>query len=385
MKTGLYLLQVVAGMIFLPAISQAQHTMLRFENQFSGWGTIGFNDPVGYQLGGRFIPTLHLADSLSNSRIIDAELSVNAFGNALFTGNHYDDGDAVLKPYRLWLRYATPRFELRIGLQKINFGSATVLRPLMWFDKIDYRDPLQLTDGVYGFLGRYYFQNNANIWFWVLYGNDESRGWDAVPTQKHIPEFGGRFQLPLGKGETAFSYHHREAVFDFPADSISGISQIQYPENKIGVDGKWDVGIGLWFEGVIKHNGLNSTIIPEWETFFNLGADYTFPLGSGLTATAEYFRYSSRDELAEKGLHNNFTAVAANYPLGIMNSITGMVYYNWDLEEWYRIINLQRKYDYWSFYLMLFWNPDRFAIYNASQDRNLFSGKGMQLMAVVNF
>jgi len=56
----------------------------------------------------------------------------------------------------MWIRLSTKQFELRAGLQKINFGSATLLRPLMWFDKIDPRDPLQLTDGVYALLARYY-------------------------------------------------------------------------------------------------------------------------------------------------------------------------------------------------------------------------------------
>ena len=42
----------------------------------------------------------------------------------------------------------------------------------------------------------------------------------------------------------------------------------------------------------------------------------------------------------------------------------GMVYYNWDQQDWYRFLSLQRIYDYWSFYLMAFWNPDQFALYS---------------------
>lgn len=33
------------------------------------------------------------------------------------------------------------------------------------------REPSQLTDGVYGVLVKYYFQNNANLWAWGLIGN----------------------------------------------------------------------------------------------------------------------------------------------------------------------------------------------------------------------
>merc|ERR1712127_1137306 len=105
----------------------------------------------------------------------------------------------------------TNQFELRVGLQKIDFGSASLLRPIQWFNQIDPRDPLQLTNGVYGVLGRYYFLNNANIWLWTLYGNEKTRGFDALETNKKVPEFGGRIQYPTKKGEIALSYHHRSA------------------------------------------------------------------------------------------------------------------------------------------------------------------------------
>lgn len=383
MRIHFYTLVLI--LIVYPAFTIAQQVRLKLENQVSAWSTVGFDDPVNYQFGARYIPTLSLSDSLKKSRIIDAEVSANAFGNAFFSGREYDDGEAVLKPYRLWIRYATPRLEFRIGLQKISFGSASILRPLMWFDKMDFRDPLQLTDGVYSFLGRYYFQSNENIWFWVLYGNDKTKGWEAFPTQKHTPEFGGRFQLPHERGEAAFSFHHRKADFKFSNDSLPIQIEEQYPEDRFGFDGKWDIGVGLSFEGVIKHNYADNPMIPEWETYLNLGIDYTIPLGNGLGLTGEYFRTSVNEELNKAGQHSTYTALAVNYPLGILNSFSVMVYYNWDQKEWYRIISLQRKYDYWSFYLMAFWNPSEFSLYNATQDRNLFAGKGIQLMAVVNF
>jgi hypothetical protein len=384
MKKILFYCFLVLHTIY-PNITNAQSLNLNLENQVSGWFAIGFNDPVNSQLGGRYIPTLHINDSLKNNRIIDTELSVNTYGNLFFTGDKYEEGDAAVKAYRLWLRFATPRLELRAGLQKINFGSATILRPLMWFDKMDYRDPLQLTDGVYGLLGRYYFRNNANLWLWMLYGNNELKGWESVPTHKRTPEFGGRFQVPLGKGEAAISFHHREAELSIINDTLQLMYNEKFPEDRIGLDGKWDLGIGLWFEGVVKHNSLDNPLIKPWETYFNLGADYTFSLGNGLNTTAEYFRYSLKDELAGNGEHKTFIVLAANYPLGIMNSITAMIYYNYDEQAWYRIVNFQRRYDYWSFYLLAFWNPSELTLYSAVQDRNLFAGKGIMLMGVVNF
>lgn len=138
--------------------------------------------------------------------------------------------------------------EVRLGLQKINFGSANMLRPLMWFDQLDPRDPLQLTDGVWGLLGRYYFLNNANLWVWGLYGNNQQKMWETGNTYSGFPELGGRFQTPVPRGELAFTYHYRKA--DLSEHSLLSNQPTSVGENRVGIDGKWDLGVGLWFEAV---------------------------------------------------------------------------------------------------------------------------------------
>ena len=67
----------------------------------------------------------------------DSELSMNGYASAQAPDWQRLDGTSRLKPYRIWARYKTARFEARVGLQRINFGSATLLRPLMWFDSVD--------------------------------------------------------------------------------------------------------------------------------------------------------------------------------------------------------------------------------------------------------
>lgn len=123
-----------------------------------------------------------------------------------------------------------------------------MIRPLMWFDKIDPRDPLQLTDGVWGILGRYYFLNNANLWGWVLYGNEDAKTWEIGNTSQRQPEWGGRFQTPVPRGEMGLSFHHRLSD-TINLDTLISLNDL-VPENRIGLDGKWDVGVGLWFEAV---------------------------------------------------------------------------------------------------------------------------------------
>ena len=169
------------------------------------------NNPLPVIAGGRYIPALNYGIRLSNQKLIDFEASANIYGSFAFHPFDTSFADGNLKPYRLWARYSDDQFELRLGLQKINFGSASMLRPLMWFDQMDPRDPLQLTDGVWALLSRYYFLNNASIWLWGLYGNHDPRAWEMIPTNKSIPEFGGRIQIPVPRGEMAVSYNHRMA------------------------------------------------------------------------------------------------------------------------------------------------------------------------------
>jgi hypothetical protein len=365
-------------MVIIPYKACGQKPELGFKNQITGQTTLNFDNPLPYQFGLRYIPTFDLSAGFKNQQKLDAEFSFNSFGNIYFKGSEFSDKDYAIDPYRLWIRYSTPRLEIRAGLQKISFGSATIFRPLMWFDKIDFRDPLQLTEGVYGLLGRYYFRGNTNIWLWGLYGNKGLKGWEVAPTKKNIPEFGGRIQVPLFTGELALSYHHRIANFtDYYLQLPSVVSPF-YDQDLVGIDGKWDVGAGIWFEYVLKHNNRNNILFNEFEHYIDIGSDYTFALGNGLNITAEYFRYQGVEK-------TNYTAVALNYPFRKINRTVAAFYYNWDDKTWYRFISLQREYDYWSFYVIGFWNPDKVSITGTNEKKNLFAGSGIKFMATVSF
>ena len=363
---------------------RAQDSIFKFKGQLDGYAGLNFSSPVQYQTGARFLPSLSIGTKLKNNLKFDSEISFNSYLDYHFTGSDNDASAAKIKPYRLWVRLSSERFELRAGLQKINFGSASMLRPLMWFDHIDPRDPLQLTDGVYGLLGRYYFQNNANAWLWVLWGNDKTKGWETVPSSVKFPEFGGRMQFPVPKGEVAVSYHHRTPDLGAVLNPSASHGTYTYPEDKIGLDGKWDIGPGVWVEYSLTHNRADSAFLPTWTKLFTLGIDYTFSVGNGLYMASEFFRYSTANEVLNSGINMTFSSLTVNYPVGI-NKIGSIIYYNWNDKSWYRFINLQRQSDNWTYYLFLFWNPEKFAIYNNISGNNLFSGKGIQFMAVFNF
>ena len=59
-------------------------------------------------------------------------------------------------------------------------------------------------------------------------------------------------------------------------------------------------------------------------------------------------------------------------------------YFDSENHSWYRFIHWQRTYDRWSINVMGFWNPKKFQIYRNITENNLFAGKGIQLMAVLN-
>ncbi|MBN1406661.1 MAG: hypothetical protein JW956_02665 [Calditrichaceae bacterium] len=363
---------LICSVIYISAQS------LDWRGQVSSWLTVNPDPKLEGQIGLRYIPTISIQKSIGDNLLLDGEVAGNFYGMA----NHYskmdDQMNGKVKLYRLWLRFSGNQFELRAGLQKINFGSATLLRALMWFDRIDPRDPLQLTDGIYGLLGRYYFLNNANIWLWGLYSNDETKGWEVFPSIKTKPEFGGRIQVPLWTGEIGITGHHRIAYSKGILNNDESFS-----ENRLALDGKWDVGVGLWFEGAINHSDLDS-ISQRYNRMLNLGMDYTFDIENGLHVLAEYLKVDVSSEPFKWGESVSFSALSLNYPLGLLDNLNSIFYYDWSNESMYRFLSWQRTYDQWSFYVMGFWNPSEFQIYQNQQDQNLFAGKGFQFMVVFN-
>jgi len=374
----------VAVLVLTSLNLSSQSAGVSLSNQVSTWLGVNFQGDVAGQTGIRYIPSLSPWVKAGERGKFDAELSVNTFGSMWFSGNGIDSTDYRFKPYRLWVRYSTSHLELRAGLQKINFGSSNILRPLMWFDKMDFRDPLMLTDGVYALLGRYYFSNNTNIWLWSLYGNEKTKGWEAVPSLKNIPEYGGRVQLPVPGGEFAISYHHRDPDYSALAAQIPGAAASRYNEQLFAADGKWDVGPGIWFELVGKLNEKENPFTTRWENYLSLGIDYTFGLGKGLNVSSEYFRYANRPDENQASVESNYSTLSMSYPLGLSHNISGLFYYNWDTRDWYRFLNLQMKYDYLTLYLMAYWNPDELLPFSSGEGSSSFAGKGFQVMLVLD-
>ena len=225
--------------------------------------------------------------------------------------------------------------------------------------------------------------SNANIWLWGLYGNNETKGWETVPTQKKSIEFGGKVQLPFWDGEAGLSYHHREADLSNLPGILTDTAGYSVPENRFALDGKWDIGIGVWFEAVIIHQ---QTEIPgmKYQRLWTLGADYTFDIGNGLTVLTEYFRDEHPINIFSPVDGIGFSGLSLNYSLGTIDRISAIIYRDWTDQGWYRLLTVQRTYDNWIIYLIGFWNPNNMQLYRIQGGTNPFAGTGLQVMIVFN-
>lgn len=379
MRRLYYILYIV---VIVGFTNSAAGQSFGLDGQVIGWTTINPTDEFQAMGGVRYIPELNFKIPVGNLTI-EGEGSLDIWGSATYKSSDSLLYDKKLVPYRAWLKLSGEQFELRAGLQKINFGSANMIRPLMWFDQLDPKDPLGLTKGVYGLLGRYYFLNNANIWLWGLYGNNDLKGLEIFPSKKNSFEYGGRFQLPIQIGEIAATYHHREVDPDAILPTPMQIGETA-PENRYAMDAKVDLGVGIWIEGALIQKKSKLLEIDN-STMLNVGLDYTFNFGNGLHIMGEALYYMQGKKAFQSDHEVIFGGVSVSYPLNIIHNLSAIVFIDASNKELYRFINWSMTYDKWSFYSMAFWNPDKYMIPGFEQETNIFSGVGLQFMAVFNY
>lgn len=372
---------LLLSLLFGRAIVLGQNSVQqRFSGQLSAMQAWSPQQGAAHFSAGRYLPNYFAARSWDSSRQgLDLEAALNVSAYASYLGG---SSAASIRPYRFWLRYTAPNLELRLGLQKIDFGSAQLLRPLQWFHQIDPRDPLALTNGVYAFLGRYYFKQNANLWLWALYGNSQQRGVDLLKTEGGRPEFGGRFQLPLPKGELALSYHYRWAQSDSSLAYLFNMGPL--PEHRWSLDGKWDLGVGIWWEAVqiYRPQGLGPFRAVQQ---LNLGLDYTFALGNGLNCSAEYLFLGYGQELFRPALSAHSLAVQTNYPLGLYDQFS-LIYIQSFGGQIGGQLSYSHQFKYLSAYLIGGYNP-RVGSLNVQQNdlSQQFLGWSLRLVLAYNY
>jgi hypothetical protein len=364
------------------SITVSSQSKVQFFGQFSGLMGYGFDQEMSTLAGGRYIGGVEYNHLLDSFQALDFEASFNA-GSSLFI-RPFDSmtEQSSIDPYRIWARYHGKQWELRIGLQKIDFGKAKILRPLQWFNQMDPRDPLQLTNGVYGGLARYYFLNNANIWVWSLYGNEQPRGFDFIGSNAQKMEYGGRVQTPIKKGEVALSYHHRHASTSL-IDFLPEFNQI--PEDRFGFDLQLDLKIGVWIEAskVIKHHRMRD-LLPRQNLLSTLGMDYTFGIGNGLSLISESMLLSSGNEWMEIQNTNWISTLMLTYPLTMFDNLSLIAYHVWTTDEPAVLLNFQHDFKKITAFIQTYYFPELGANLQQNELVNPFTGPGMRLQIVYN-
>lgn len=273
--------------------------------------------------------------SIVQSKLInlDAE-AIHSFELSSVWQHGSSDQEMQNDLYRVWLRASTARTEIRAGLQRINFGSASLIRPLQWFDRLSPLDLLEYTEGAKAGMAKVYFTNNSTLWLWAILSDGEPKGNEWIATTKDKFDYGLRYEFPLMSAETGLSLNHRPIA--------SPVTAKKTTESRLGLDIRYDSFAGLWLESSANYA---PEIDPQWSLQSVLGADYTFSIGNGLYLLAETgIKHSSKD-ISSLRSQELVSSVMMNYPLGLLDSVHYLASINWDSHQGAHTLVLRRSYD----------------------------------------
>lgn len=278
-------------------------------------------------------PQFSLDYPLGDALQLSGEYSIQNRLLANWQDSSYE-AEIKLDSYRWWLRLATDQTQFIAGLQRLNFGSSMILRPLRWFDTIDPLDANQETQGVKAALLRHNWLNNTNIWLWAMPGSDTVKGMESYPGKDEGIELGGRLQIPNPAGEMAVSYHQRELF--------------EGREIRLGIDHRYDGPIGLWFEASGSLYQDQPAWILPYTVYATLGGDYTLGIGNGLAFTVETMILAGGEGLSTLVRNATYSSLMGSYPLGLLDSLTLLGSWNWSQDSGGLSLLWRRTYDYLS-------------------------------------
>jgi len=315
----------------------------------------------------RYIPQLRTDYQLNTNQRLGLDVAVDLYTYYL----DVDLADHDLKFYRMTFRYDTPAIQARLGLQKINFGPARMLRVLQWFDQLDPRDPLALSPGVWAALGRYYFQDGANLRLWTLIDAPD-RYRDLFHSNADRPvDAGGRFEYPLSAGTLGLTLHKMDIT------SVSGIT-----ESRGALDIRLDAIVGLWSEIMLSRTELPFTQLDNLMAM--AGMDYTFSIGNGLYLALELLTSHSGTLSENMPWQLHSLALTGNYALGLADSITGYLYAVQAPQQdsqYIPMLGWQHTQGNWLFYSALYHRPTT----SMAGTLALPSGTGLQFNIAFNY
>ncbi|MBE0711016.1 MAG: hypothetical protein IH583_01440, partial [Candidatus Aminicenantes bacterium] len=100
---------------------------------------------------------------------------------------------------------------------------------------------------------------------------------------------------------------------------------------------------------------------------------------------AEHFWLELSSRAFGPGDGLSFSGLLLRYPLGLLDEISGIFYYDWKNRNLYRFVGWKRTYDSLSLNLMFFWNPREFLVFQGQPGSSSFAGTGFQLLLAFHF
>jgi len=315
---------IISSIFLLPILLVAISYDLKHEINLSA---------TEFRQTGYWRPDLNLTFFDNNSYTLDARF-IPAINYISGSDDNFD-----YETFRFWGRISRENWFIRVGRQKINFGPATFLRPLQWFDTINPLDPLKQSFGIDAALARYYL-GTANFWLWAteqqsLYQQDSTFKNDNL-------NYGLRIENSLTYCDAAVSANFRNT------DS-TGL------ESKLGIDARWDNILGYWVEASIVNYSDPQKL--EWDKHLSLGADYTLGIGNGIYSIIEFMNHTESDNtILDSYSDFCYTALSLNYPVSILSNLNYSCLTNWKYE--YNLYNLTMDFstDYFRFIPYLSWS-----------------------------
>lgn len=199
-----------------------------------------------------------LEDSALNPLLLAAGCSWPEYDNGLFRTN--DAGDYLIVD-RLYLDWYHPIFDLRVGRQALQWGSAQFINPTDPFPQVLFTQPWLPRAGV----------NSARI---------------TIP-------FGelNQFQGVVGTDDDFKTVRlATRTTVNWKQTDWSLIAAYRQESDELlaGVDIKGTLGVGYWFEGALRIRDLTDDVSVTEQ--FVVGVDYSVPVFEALVFSAQYVR-----------------------------------------------------------------------------------------------
>jgi hypothetical protein len=270
--------------------------------------------------------------------------------------------NTISNKYRSWIRYSNDNLDARFGLQKIAFGTAVFLRPLAWFDSLDFTSTTGQTDGVEALRFIYSPSNLLAMWLWIVDNDVSGQSYGGRIEISSIGLLAGDWGFTYHKDtESAqhlsphsnqFSYSHILDRDDDESDVLDGISD---KNNRLGIDYRYDGAFGFWIEGC-------HYMMKEKLTFLTLGFDYTIPAFNGILLRSEtmFSRSSFQSDNLVVLSTNTYTAFHLDFPIDHINNLLLYSFRDWEGYTSDNLIRWSTTYDSFNVDYMLTLKPGKF-------------------------